>query len=489
MPRLPVLVDGDCDSRFNAVKQVFRDNFVYGWESEGAAFAVYLRGEKVIDLWGGYADASSRRRWKDDTMTLIFSCTKSVCAICFALLVDRGLVAYEDLVTKYWPEFGQSGKETITIDQLLSHQAGLAFVDGVIEEADVKDWTRMSKLFEKQAPNWAPGDCVGYHAITIGWLYDQLVRRIDPKKRSLSTFFKEEIAIPYGIDLVIGAPLEMEHRIARLAASPKLTIAREIVEYPIILRLVWNMISAQASRKSLLGKVSQNVPWMANDFLIFNNPDYRGLDVPSATGMSTARALAKLHSLVADGNFLHASTVEKITKPVVIDQMDLVLTIPESKGRGFIFTKNLKDQWLIGHPGVGGQNAKVDVTNKVAFAYVCNGLKSGMSDYVVTFMRLQKALYNCLDENSLLTDDLSAKPSAPDLAANIPTDKMSALNLPTGTATDKSQVEEIPSTNMTSDKAPATEQLIVDAVNDKSTSNTIQPERPKSKPQQTDLTK
>ncbi|VDM41024.1 unnamed protein product [Toxocara canis] len=368
MPRLPVLVDGDCDSRFDAVKQVFRDNFVYGWECEGAAFAVYLNGEKVIDLWGGYADASSRRRWKSNTMTLIFSSTKSVCAICFALLVDRGLVAYEDLVTKYWPEFGQNGKETITIDQLFSHQAGLAFVDGTIEEADVKDWTRMSRLFEKQAPNWTPGECVGYHAITIGWLYDQLVRRIDPKRRSLSTFFKEEIAIPYGmnyIDLVIGAPLEMEHRIARLSASPKLTIAREIVEFPIILRLVWNMIAARASQQNLLSKVSQNVAWMGNvilifkfkfrgydasnfirhrfqDLLIFNNPDYRGLDVPAATGMSTARALAKLHSLIADGKFLKASTVEKITKPIVVDQMDLVLTIPETKGKGFIFTKNIK---------------------------------------------------------------------------------------------------------------------------------------------------
>ncbi|VDK72591.1 unnamed protein product [Anisakis simplex] len=208
---------------------------------------------------------------------------QSVCAICFALLVDRGLVKYEDLVTKYWPEFGQNGKETITIDQLLAHQAGLAFVDGKIEEADVKDWTRMSKLFEQQKPNWTPGECVGYHAMTIGWLYDQLVRRIDPKKRSLSTFFKEEIAIPYGqshckivffapkeyIELVIGAGAELEHRIARLSASNKLTALREIVQYPIILRMVWNLIAAQTYSYNLLSKVAHNVAWLGN--VIFFN--------------------------------------------------------------------------------------------------------------------------------------------------------------------------------------------------------------------------
>uniref|UniRef100_A0A0M3KGB6 Beta-lactamase domain-containing protein n=1 Tax=Anisakis simplex TaxID=6269 RepID=A0A0M3KGB6_ANISI len=273
-------------------------------------------------------------------------------------LVDRGLVKYEDLVTKYWPEFGQNGKETITIDQLLAHQAGLAFVDGKIEEADVKDWTRMSKLFEQQKPNWTPGECVGYHAMTIGWLYDQLVRRIDPKKRSLSTFFKEEIAIPYDIELVIGAGAELEHRIARLSASNKITALREIVQYPIILRMVWNLIAAQTYSYNLLSKVAHNVAWLGNviffnqnfeyfqtefqNVLLLNNPDFRSLEMPSATGMSTARALAKLHSLVTSGKLLKPSTMQRITSPVVVDQLDLVLNIPETKGKGFIFTKNIK---------------------------------------------------------------------------------------------------------------------------------------------------
>ncbi|MFH4982357.1 hypothetical protein AB6A40_009066 [Gnathostoma spinigerum] len=430
MPSLPVIIDGDCDSRFDPVKQAFRENFVHHWETEGAAFAVYLNGEKVIDLWGGYADSTSRRKWKHDTMTLLFSSTKSICAICFAVLVDRGLADYSDLVAKYWPEFGKNNKENITLEQLFSHQAGLAYVDGVIEEADIKDWTRMSKKFEEQTPNWPPGENVGYHALTIGWLFDQLVRRIDPKKRSLSMFFKEEIAVPYDIDIELEIPVEMEYRVARLAASNKTNTVREIVEYPIILKLFWNMVISQTSKTRILSKIQQNVSWMGPDFMTLNNPDIRSLNIPAGTGCGTARALAKLHSLLLNSDFIKPSTLEKLSVPVVVDTYDCVLTFPESKGKGFVFTRNINNQWMLGHPGMGGQNVKLDYTNKVAFAYLSNGMKNGMSDFTTTFMRLQKSLYECLNSLKLLKSPLmsstqslsrsSSKSASKSLSSSLP---------------------------------------------------------------------
>uniref|UniRef100_A0A0R3RPU1 Beta-lactamase domain-containing protein n=1 Tax=Elaeophora elaphi TaxID=1147741 RepID=A0A0R3RPU1_9BILA len=406
MPRLPIIVDGDCDSRFDRVKQVFHNNFTQRWESEGAAFAVYFEGEKVVDLWGGYADSSSYRKWKSDTMTLLFSCTKSICAVCFAMLVDRGLVAYKDLVTKYWPEFGQNNKENITIETLLSHQGGLAYVDNMIEESDIRDWRRMSKIFEDQKPNWTPGQEVGYHAITFGWLVDQLVRRIDPEKRSVSQFFKEEIAEPHNLDLIIGAPVELEHRIARLVLGPKFLAAREVIEYPILLKVFWNGLFMPINLGNrMLRNVQQNISWMGSSAVLFNNPDIRSLDIPAATGMGTARSLAKLHSLVLEGKLLKATSVEQLfLNPVVCNQMDSVLSTNVSFGKGFTYTKNFQDQWLVGHPGIGGQNVKMDSANGVAFAYLCNGLKVGHSDLTVTFMRLQNALYECLRENNLLKE-------------------------------------------------------------------------------------
>ncbi|VDM95952.1 unnamed protein product [Thelazia callipaeda] len=406
MPRLPIIVDGDCDSRFDKVKQVFHNNFTQRWESEGAAFVVYFQGDKVIDLWGGYADSASHRKWKSDTMTLLFSCTKSICGICFAMLVDQGHVTYGDLVTKYWPEFGQNGKENITIEMLLSHQGGLAFVDGVIEEADIKDWKRMSAIFENQKPNWSPGEMVGYHAMTFGWLVDQLVRRIDPKKRSLSQFFKEEVTQFHDIELIIGAPAELEYRIARLATTPKILAAREIIEYPGLLKLFWNAVyTPNVFGSRMFRSVQQNFEWMGSNATMFNNPDIRSLDIPSASGIGTARALAKLHALVLEEKLMKMETLEELFRsPIILNKTDSVLSMNVSYGKGFFYTKNIEDQWLVGHPGLGGQNVKMDLTNKVAFAYLCNGLKVGNGDLTVTFMRLQNALYECLRENNLLKE-------------------------------------------------------------------------------------
>ncbi|KAK6041845.1 hypothetical protein COOONC_20650, partial [Cooperia oncophora] len=107
--------DGTADENFKAVRESFRGNFVDGWEKGGAAFALWTYG-------GGYADKSCNRLWNEDTMTLLYSCTKSVAAICVAILVDRGLCSYNDKVTQYWPEFGQNGKADITIEMILAHK-------------------------------------------------------------------------------------------------------------------------------------------------------------------------------------------------------------------------------------------------------------------------------------------------------------------------------------------------------------------------------
>lgn len=134
------------------------------------------------------------------------------------MLVDRGLVQYDDLVTKYWPEFGQNGKEKVTIRMLASHQvlrkcavlriitglafdlqAGLAILDEPITFDLVRDWRKMSAALEKQKPNWELGTAAGYHGFTHGWIIDQVLRRVDTEKRSLGQFFREEVAIPYSI--------------------------------------------------------------------------------------------------------------------------------------------------------------------------------------------------------------------------------------------------------------------------------------------------
>ncbi|VDP27581.1 unnamed protein product [Soboliphyme baturini] len=185
-------------SAAEVVRSPDQENFWNGLETDGAAFALYRDGELVVDIWGGYADFDSLKKWEKDTMGMWFSTTKAVIALCIALLVDRKLMDYDDLVIKHWPEFGSNGKINITVQMILSHKAGLAALDEEVTLEIARDWKALSKILEKQKPYSPPGQRRIYHAFTFGWLMDQIVRRVDPQHRGIGRFFSEEIAKPHG---------------------------------------------------------------------------------------------------------------------------------------------------------------------------------------------------------------------------------------------------------------------------------------------------
>ncbi|VDM73349.1 unnamed protein product [Strongylus vulgaris] len=118
---------------------------------------------------------------------------QSLAAICVAMKVYRGECSYSDKVTRFWPEFGKNGKEEITIDMILTHQAGLPYFDEDITLDDAKDKAKISKIIEEESPKHPPGSQIAYHPITFGWLIDQVFCRIDAKHRSVGEFFREEI--------------------------------------------------------------------------------------------------------------------------------------------------------------------------------------------------------------------------------------------------------------------------------------------------------
>lgn len=171
-----------------------RLNLEQNWERSGAAFVVYHKGVKVVDIWGGFADRESQRKWSRDTLSIAFSCSKAMGAIIVAKLVDEGRLQYDDLVTKHWPEFGQNGKENVSVRWLLTHKAGLAYTDHPITLKMAEEPEVLDRILAEQKPNWPPGREVGYHAVTHGWLVDALVRRTDVKKRTAGQYFREEIA-------------------------------------------------------------------------------------------------------------------------------------------------------------------------------------------------------------------------------------------------------------------------------------------------------
>lgn len=114
--KLPLHFDGQVEKGYEDVQKAFKQNFLDGWESEGASLAVFVKGKKVVDVWGGYADKQANRKWKQDTISVAYSSTKAVGAICIAVLADKGHLKYNDLVSKYWPGFAKNGKGNITVE-------------------------------------------------------------------------------------------------------------------------------------------------------------------------------------------------------------------------------------------------------------------------------------------------------------------------------------------------------------------------------------
>ena len=184
--------EGHVSPGFEAVRDAFADNFARRGELGGAC-SVYCRGEKVVDLWGGVRDKASGAPWQEDTMVIVYSATKGLAAMTLALAHSRGWLDYEAPVARYWPEFAQRGKEAITVRQLLAHQAGLYALDVPLERELLADFDRFAAVLARQKPAWLPGERQAYHAVTLGFYENEILRRIDPQHRSLGQFFQDEI--------------------------------------------------------------------------------------------------------------------------------------------------------------------------------------------------------------------------------------------------------------------------------------------------------
>ena len=164
---------------------------------------------------GRLRDEQTRAPWEPDTMAIVFSTTKGMTAVALAVAHSQGLFEWDDPVAKYWPEFAQNGKAAITVRQLLSHQAGLSAVDVPLDPPKLANLDDLARVSAAQRPSWKPGTRSGYHAISIGWYVSELLRRIDPKKRSAGRFFAEEVAKPLGVDFLHRVAREHPRRTAR----------------------------------------------------------------------------------------------------------------------------------------------------------------------------------------------------------------------------------------------------------------------------------
>jgi CubicO group peptidase (beta-lactamase class C family) len=353
------------------VAAAFQQNFEDGSET-GAAVAIYHRGAKVLDLCGGVFAPGSDRPYDDTTLQLVFSTTKGITAIAVAMCVQRGLLSYTDRVADHWPEFAAEGKGDATVAQLLGHRCGLICPDAPLTLEEVFDWPTVTAALAATRPDWPIGTAHGYHALTYGWLAGELIRRVDG--RDFGTFVTEEISDPLGVEMWIGLPESEEPRVSPLIPLPALTD-------PAMQAMIAQFIGpgTRGGRAMMLNGV------IGDD--TFNTRQAHAAQVPSAGGITTAAALARIYAATLgeiDGvRLLDEATREAaITSQTPPGEHDLCLLVPTVFAMGF----GLPDPFnpyagpgSFGHTGAGGSMAFAQPRRELAFGYVMNRMMGALS--------------------------------------------------------------------------------------------------------------
>jgi CubicO group peptidase (beta-lactamase class C family) len=287
----PPRIEGTVARGFERVRETFIDNFTQRRELGGAC-CVYLHGRRVIDLWGGIRNKDTAEPWERDTMVVVHSATKGLAAMTLAIAHSRGWLDYEERVCTYWPEFGQQGKERITVRQLLAHQAGLFAIDEPVDRSVIADLDRLAVILARQKPAWEPGTRQAYHAMSLGFYEGELLRRIDPKHRSLGRFFADEIAKPLGLDTYINLPEGIPK--SRLATMTRPGFFQMLVGFP--LRLALDTMNHRSNIYRALVVNPGSSVYMDRDRIYARN-----LETPSGGAVTTARGLARAYGAFASG--------------------------------------------------------------------------------------------------------------------------------------------------------------------------------------------
>jgi len=366
-------MQGVCDARFRAVRDEFERNFAERGEV-GASVCVMIEGRTVVNLWGGLADRHSGRPWEKDTIGVVWSSTKGATALCAHILVSRGLLDLDRPVASYWPEFGQAGKESITVRMLLNHQAGLPAIRQPLAPGALYDWQTMTDVLAAETPFWEPGTRQGYHATTFGHLVGEVVRRVSG--RSFDAFFREEVAGPLGLDFHIGLPPEHESRVA-----PTIRADPPPPEEPRS-RFLALMASDPTSIQALTVKNSGRRT-AAGDH---DSREAHQAVLPSQGGITNARGLAGMYNPLAmgGGQLVDADALKQMSAVSSALGVDATLLLGLRIALGFWKSSDnrqglpgardsiILSEEAFGHPGMGGSLGFADPAARMAFGYTMN---------------------------------------------------------------------------------------------------------------------
>ena len=354
---------------FEGVHEAFVGNFTERGE-RGGACCVYFRGEKVVDLWGGLRNTQTGDPWEQDTMVLVYSATKGLAAMTLAVAHSRGWLDYDERVFTYWPEFAQHGKGRITVRQLLAHQAGLFAFDEPVDRDLVSDLDRLAVVLARQTPAWEPGSRQAYHAISLGFYEGELLRRVDPRHRSLGNFFQDEIATPLGLEVYIRLPESVPNaRLATLTPPGRLEM---LAHFP--LRLTVDSMNPRSNiYRALISNPGTALPLDARHVYA------RNLEVPSGGAVGTARGIAHAYGVFANGGHelrLRPETLALLAAPAIPPTHGFKDECVHGEVRFSLGFMKPSPEWPFGGvnsygaPGAGGAMGFADPDAGIGYGYV-----------------------------------------------------------------------------------------------------------------------
>jgi CubicO group peptidase (beta-lactamase class C family) len=360
---MSVEVQGTCEPRFDAVRTTLASQLTSGADL-GASVAVFLNGEPVVDIWGGWADPEKTRPWEQDTITNVWSTTKTMTFLVALMLHDRGELDFDAPVATYWPEFAQGGKEAVEVRHVMGHSAGLPGWDEPLSAEDLGDWGKCTAALAAQPPWWKPGDGSGYHAVTQGYLIGEIVRRITGD--TIGTWFAREVAKPLEADFHIGLPASEDHRVSNVVPPPPM-----------------NPEDFEGVVSEVMLKTFMNPPIDAS---MAHHEWWRRAEIPAANGQGNARSVAAVQSVIAGKG--EARGVRLLspqgTEPIFdvqADGIDKVLGVQQRIGMGYGLN-NPPDMPLGPRAcywgGYGGSVIVMDQDAGLTVCYVMNRMESGL---------------------------------------------------------------------------------------------------------------
>jgi CubicO group peptidase (beta-lactamase class C family) len=364
------LVQGHVSPGFEVVRDAFEANFARRHELGGAC-CVYHGGRKVVDLWGGIRNQATGEPWLSDTMVVVHSATKGLAAMTLAIAHSRGWLDYDERVARYWPEFAQNGKEAITVRQLLAHQAGLFAFDEPVDRRLVEDLDQLAAVMAHQTPAWEPGERQAYHGLTLGFYEGELLRRVDPRHRSLGQFFQDEIATPLEEDFYIRLPEGIPNR--RLATLTPPSMLKMLIGFRPI-RLLFEGLNPRSKISRAL-----SVNPGTSVYLDASRVYARNLEVPAGGGVGTARAMAHAYGVFAVGGVelgLKKETLDLLAAPAMPPSRGFYDECLKGEVQFSLGFMKPSANWRFGgphsfgSPGTGGALGFADPDAGVGYGYV-----------------------------------------------------------------------------------------------------------------------